>query len=269
MDALMKLRYEGCLSTPALWRGEAAFPYRQITLKEGYNHKGATAVFKSRRLGKLVEELIFYQLKKQDSISWICDNLQIQDGKRTIGEIDALFYRNDQAVHLEVAYKFYLYDTLEQYDQPLGHWIGPNRNDRLDYKLKKLHDRQFSLLFNDLTKPYLERHGLKADQIIQKVCFKAQLFVPYGHTSFAVSPINSKCVVGYYISHRELGILSTCKFYLPQKIDWLIAPYPGVSWIDHSRMIEEVQPLINNGRSPLVWVKDKDDVLTKCFIVYW
>src|SRR5690606_23106204 len=121
-----------------------------------------------------------------------------QDGKRTIGELDALLMTEIGPVHLEIVYKFYLYDPDEGQTE-LSHWIGPNRKDNLLQKLKKLKEKQFSLLYHSKTQPLLDNLGLILDEIKQQVLFKAQLFLPLGHQNTVFFQLNPACVKGFYL----------------------------------------------------------------------
>ncbi len=102
MDLITKLRYQGYVATPPLWKNKDVSAFSQIQLNDDYNDIDDSAMFKNKRLGKLVEEFVFHQLKQNLSVNWICDNLQIQNGKQTIGEIDALFYLDEQPKRLVV-----------------------------------------------------------------------------------------------------------------------------------------------------------------------
>ncbi|MGH1433792.1 MAG: DUF1853 family protein [Lewinella sp.] len=269
MDTKTQLRYQGYLSTPSLWTNGPVSPFKQIELASNTDAIDDTTVFKNQRLGKLVEEFVFYQLKNQKEVSWICDNLQIQKGKQTVGEIDALYYYEGIPIHLEVAYKFYLLDTLENHDEPLAYWIGPNRKDSLFYKLGKLHNKQFPLLHNELTKIHLKNHNLDPKSIKQQLCFKAQLFLPYQDSKRDVSPLNSGCMAGFYISYTKLELFRSLEFFIPTKLDWLVVPNHNVEWITYASALAIIEKDLKNKRSPLVWIKYKDDRLQKCFIVFW
>ena len=269
MDSRTKSRYQGYISTPSLWKINTVSRFKQIELAQKSETPEGSIVFKNQRLGKLVEEFVFHQLRSQDSVSWICDTLQIQEGKRTVGEIDALYYDEETPIHLEVAYKFYLFDTIESYDEPLAYWIGPNRKDSLFYKLDKLQNRQFPLLHNSLTRTYLESYNLDIENIKQKLCFKGQLFLPYKSKDIDVGPLNSECIAGFYISYHKMQIFSALEFFIPTKLDWLVTPNNNVDWINYSAALEAIKLHIDNERSPLVWVKQNDGELSKCFIVFW
>ena len=268
MDLITKLRYQGYVVTPSLWKSNTVSQFKQIELKSNSVIADNSTIFKNRRLGKLVEEFVFYQLKQQKNLTWICDNLQIQNGKQTVGEIDALYYKEDEPIHLEIVYKFYLYDSIENYNEPLAYWIGPNRKDRLLYKLDKLHNKQFPLLYNKSTKPYLESYNLDIKGISQQLCFKAQLFLPYQNKIIDVTPLNKDCITGFYISYDKIELFNTFEFYIPAKLDWLIVPHYNVNWINYNSALDKIEIDINNKRSPLVWVKQNEE-LSKCFITFW
>ncbi len=78
----------------------------------------------------------------------------------------------DEYIHVELVYKYYIYE--KRFNKELYRYIGPNRNDTLIKKLSKLRDKQFPLLFKQVTKKYLE--GIDINKIKQKLCFKANLF---------------------------------------------------------------------------------------------
>jgi hypothetical protein len=269
MDLITKLRYQGYAATPPLWKNTIVSKFKQIELNSEPQNFDGSIVFKNQRLGKLVEEFVFNQLQQEDSVYWICDNLQIQNGKQTVGEIDALYYEENQPVHLEIVYKYYLYDAIENYNQPLAYWIGPNRKDSLLYKLDKLHTKQLPLLYNELTKPYLKTYDLDIKTIEQQLCFKAQLFLPYHNRTIDISPLNPDCIAGFYIAFSKIEIFVNLEFYIPKKLDWLVVPYQNVTWMTYTSVLTTIESEINNKRSPLVWLRHRDTELTKCFITFW
>ena len=269
MDLITKLRYQGYIATPPLWINTTVSQFKQIKLDLKAQNFDESTVFKNLRLGKLVEEFVFNQLQQQETVTWICDNLQIQNGKRTIGEIDALYTQKDRTIHLEIVYKFYLYDTLKNYSEPLAHWIGPNRKDSLRYKLDKLHTKQFPLLYNELTQSYLDTYSIDLKRIAQQLCFKAQLFLPYLERTINLQPLNPNCIAGFYLTFSKIELFATFEFYIPKKLDWLVIPHPNVAWMVYASALALIENEINNQRSPLVWLKDKNSELSKCFITFW
>lgn len=267
MDKLSAKRYQGYKATPSLWRDSSITPFKQIEHPEcpGY----PPTVLKNHRLGKLVEEYLFYQLKQAPGIEWVADNLQIQQEKITVGEIDALYYDHGIPVHLEVAYKFYLYDPLADSVGPLASWIGPNRKDNLALKLEKLRSKQFPLLHNPLAKKRLTELGLEPGSVEQRLCFLGQLYVPYYRQNTDIAPLNPTSVAGFYLPFRQLSALSDFDFFIPEKLDWLIVPHLHVGWIDYATAVTRVEVDIKNERSPLVWLRSAEGDLRKCFVVFW
>ena len=269
MDLITKLRYQGCIATPPLWTNTIVSQFKQIGLDLMTQNLDDSMVFKNQRLGKLVETFVFSHLQHQDGVSWICDNLQIQDGKQTVGEIDALYTHEDRTIHLEIVYKFYLYDTLKHYSGPLAYWIGPNRKDSLLYKLDKLHFKQFPLIYNELTKSYLDTYHIDLKTIRQQLCFKAQLFLPYLDRTINIQPLNPNCVAGFYLTIGKIDLFANFEFYIPRKLDWLVVPHHNVTWMPYTAALALLESDIKSKRSPLVWLKAKDSELTKCFITFW
>jgi hypothetical protein len=263
------LRYNGYLNTPSLFKTDDLLKFDILQLKP--NSKGLvdTDEFKNQRLGKLVEEFVFHQLKQQSQVNIIIENLQIQNGKQTIGEIDALYYNNEQPIHLEIVYKFYLYDSLKSYDNPLSYWIGPNRNDALTYKLEKLRNKQFPLLYRDETQLKLKEFGVNIKKVKQTLCFKAQLFLPYDNETIDVNPLNKACISGFYSSFKTISNFQQYQFYIPVKLDWLIKPHSNVEWLTFDNAKSKIEAFIIQKKSPLVWLKNEKQEFIKCFITWW
>lgn len=269
MDQDTLLRHQGFSKTPFLWKESFPFLYNQLDIKLDNIINDKTQFKEKTRLGKLVEEFTFTQLKQQSKVNWIAENIQIQKGKTTIGEIDALFHFNSKPIHLEIAYKFYLYDTIRNYELPLSFWIGPNRKDSLVYKLNKLENRQFTLLHNPNTTPFLKNYGLNAGEITQLIFFKAQLFLPYNKRSIPIEPLNINCVFGYYFTYKTFNSFSKLTFHIPKKLDWLVVPHNDVDWLNYEQAEMEIDKYIIQKRSPMVWMRYNKDEIHKCFITWW
>ena len=270
MDKSTFLRFQGYSKTHSLFNSNSFTEFNLLQFNSAPKILKDPIEFRNHRLGKLVEEFVFYQLHQQDNVEWIAENIQIQRGKQTIGEMDALFYLNNQPIHLEVVYKFYLYDTLNTYQDPLAYWIGPNRKDSLLYKLDKLKNKQFPLLYKEETQQHLKTFDIDISKVEQQVCFKAQLFLPYNQSKTDVALVNKKCVRGFFISYEDISIFEEAKFYVPNKLDWLIIPHNHVEWLTFVEVKEKIEKQIKDMRSPLIWIKHNDDVpIEKCFITFW
>lgn len=226
-------------------------------------------VTKQLRLGKWVEEFVLFQLEQNTSVGHIIPGLQIQGSKTTIGELDVIFEYNTIPIHLEIVYKFYLYDPKLTSQNPLAHWIGPNRNDTLLFKLTKLRDQQLPLMYHPLSQQKLQEHNLNGDNIEQFVVFKAQLYTPY-HMDFKMEgTLNPSCLKGQYINVKALNVLKSFQIYIPDKLEWLISPTLRVSWLDYTKAKVIILQHIHNKRSPLIWAKDHNSVIKSYFITWW
>ena len=270
MDKNTLLRYKGYASTPSLWLDSNLLTISLIDLPAVDDTTLVNFSIRSKRLGKIVEEFVFYQLKQLKSVKILAENIQIQQDKLTIGEFDALLCFNKNHIHLEIVYKFYLYDNTIENDDRLAHWIGPNRKDSLIQKMDKLEQKQFPLLYNLSTQPYLEKYKIKLEDIKQNLLFKAQLFVPYEHKiSCNIEPLNKDCIVGFYIPFNNLDCLKDYKFYIPKKLDWLISPHTDVHWLNIEQATILIKEFIDNQQSPLIWLNNHVDCPKKCFITWW
>ncbi|WP_179344958.1 DUF1853 family protein [Winogradskyella ursingii] len=269
MDFKTFLHYQGFLETPLLWFDDDVFSLKQFKNDDFKIESHYQLEFQNRRLGKLTEAFTCHQLKQNRNIGWIAENLQIQNGKQTIGELDALFHYKSQTIHLEIVYKFYLFDTIQTYADPLAYWIGPNRKDTLIYKLQKLKGKQLPLLLNKYCEPYLNKFNLKAENINQYVSFKAQLFFPYQVDTIQLDSLNRSCISGFHLSFNKIETLKDFKMYMPSKLDWLIIPHNEVNWLGFDEAKLNIKKEITNQRSPMIWLKDKNNQLKKGFITFW
>ena len=218
------------------------------------------------RLGQRVERFVTTELLEHSNIQVIAENLQIRtENKQTIGELDVLYLEEEQAVHLEIQFKYYLYD-LSLGETEIDHCVGPMRRDTLNQKLSKLRDRQLPLLHTDETQKYLTALGYNSNDFIQKIYFKAQLFIPYGK-EIVLKTLNPACIYGYYICYAALEQLEAAQFYKPKKTDWLLEVTPTVFWLTYLEILPVLQHYQKEGYAPLVWVRQEDMEIFKCFVV--
>ena len=219
------------------------------------------------RLGKLVEKFILHDLDQNTSIEILRSNIQIFQDQITIGELDALIKQLEEYIHLEIVYKFYLYDP--SISTELNRWIGPNRNDSLIQKLHKLKEKQLPLLYRPETANILNELHIKVADVTQRLYFKAQLFVPIDSLETSFPFINNNCVKGFYIRKKNLSFFENHRFYIPAKLDWLIEPHLGVAWISKPNFEVSASKFLNDGKSPLCWIQSPEGNLKKFFIVWW
>ena len=213
-------QYQGFVNTHFLWKS-SFYGLKQIQLAVVNDHAFEAELTKNTRLGKRVESFVSCYLQQIEEISIVQENIQIQKEQITIGELDCILNQEQIPIHLEIVYKFYLYDTSVGATE-IEHWIGPNRNDSLVQKIEKLSTKQLPLLYREETKSYV---NVDIQQVQQKVFFKAQLFVPYANQEIVFEQLNSDCVCGFYIYQHELDEFSDCKFYIPTELNWLLEPH--------------------------------------------
>lgn len=264
---MLQKRYEGFLATPYLLKKESVPNLIPITIPS--NSKSISiAIDETLRLGKYVERLVSFELKQHQNISIIAENVQIQNEKTTLGELDCLLLMENKPLHLEIIYKFYLYDASVG-NTEIQHFIGPNKKDSLIEKLNKLKEKQLPLLHSLVCKKHLDTLNINQNEISQFIYFKAQLFLPFSNQNVKLKTLNNQCVTGFYINQEELKQLSRCKFYIPKKKDWLMLPHTHVNWISYNNFKPKAEAYFKEKFSPLLWVKSKTGAIKKVFLVWW
>ncbi|MBQ0768474.1 MAG: DUF1853 family protein [Bizionia sp.] len=219
------------------------------------------------RLGQRVERFVSAELLQLPNLNILAENCQIKNEERTIGELDCLLLEENTPVHLEIQFKFYLYDPSLGTTE-IDHCIGPMRRDTLNEKLHKLKTHQLPLLYSPETKPLLDSLGLRAETIQQKIYFKAQLFLPL-RSSITLTHLNPNCVYGFYFNYADLPQFENCLFYCPKKTDWLLDVTNTADWQTYTQILPKLDEYKAEKYSPLVWLKHPNGELSKCFIVAW
>ena len=260
-------RYDGFLQTFCLWKNDAVYQLNQFEIVEK-SSKINIEIDEKLRLGKYIERFVSYQLKQDHNITIVCENVQIQQEKRTLGELDCIILKDGNPIHLEIIYKFYVYDNTFG-ENELAHFIGPNRKDSLVDKLTKLKEKQLPLLYSKECSAYLKTIDLDSTGIKQQVYFKAQLFVPISNQNRQLTVLNNDCIVGFYSNQKELEQFSDCKFYIPIKKNWLIQPHQNVNWLNFSQFKNKSDEYLERNFSPLCWLKKPNGAVEKFFLVWW
>ena len=220
------------------------------------------------RLGHRVEKIVSNLIKASTNYKIHYENLQIKQGNKTIGEIDFIIeeIQTKQLIHLELAYKFYLFDPTLSTTQ-LNNWIGPNRNDSLKEKVEKLRDKQFPLLHNPQTRALLT--DINTATIKQQLCLLTSLYVPY-QSNVQLEPKYQKAVKGYYLEYDQFKTLEYKEksFYIPTKKDWGINPVNNKVWYTFQEIESQLNTSIVEKQSVIFWQKDKE-IYSEFFIVWW
>ncbi|WP_439127638.1 DUF1853 family protein [Polaribacter sp.] len=260
-------RYEGYLQTATLWENDAVFNLQQFKI-DSKSSKINIDIDDKLRLGKYIERFVSFELMQQNSIKILVENIQIQQDKRTLGELDCMLLKDDTPIHLEIIYKFYLYDTTIG-NSEIEHFIGPNKKDSLIEKLNKLKEKQLPLLYSRDCKTYLSTLEIAQENIKQQVYFKGQLFVPLATKNIQLTKLNTDCIVGFYMRVNELSKFFNCKFFIPIKKDWLIIPHKNVNWQTFEDFKKSSKEYLDRNFSPLCWLKKTNGELQKFFLVWW
>ena len=264
-----KEMFEGFQNTPLLWENTELVGLKQFRITNTSQTYKPNEPSKLLRLGKWIEAYTSFQLNAEIDVDIIEENIQIKRDKRTIGELDLLLLKDNEPIHLEIAYKFYLYDTRATYSNPLEYWIGPNRNDSLSQKIKKLNEKQLPLLHKAETVSFLKNLNINPFDVKQYVNLKAQLYVPFNMNLNDIYPLNKGCIKGWYLAYESISELKEFQFYLPTKLHWLCEPKLKVNWMNFDEAHSQIRTFIENEQSPLCWVKMPNNALEKCFITWW
>lgn len=96
------------------------------------------------RVGQYFEDLVHFYLKAVRNYEIVEHGLQIQEGGRTVGELDFLYRTADGNLHhCETAVKFYLY--IPESNDSGSQFIGPNAADNFERKTLRLFEHQLRL----------------------------------------------------------------------------------------------------------------------------
>jgi len=258
--------FHGFVRTPQLWRG-AINGIPQLEVAKIQQPRYSNALPPSLRLGHVAEFFTLEYWSHLPDLELICHNIQIEGEHQTLGEIDAILRTETEWLHVEMAYKFYLYDS-EHGTTSLEHWIGPNRKDSLTAKLQRLTDHQLPLIDTIEAKRQLQSFVPRHTPMTSKVWLKAQLFVPLG-AEIDVAPLNPECVQGYYMQTDALQKLEKHSFFLPTKLEWLLEPTAATNWKSLEQITAEIEPILERRFSPLLWTKAPNGTLQKIFVVWW
>ena len=217
-------------------------------------------------LGKKLETFLEVILEFSERYEVITSNLQIIHEKQTLGELDFLIYDcfKHKPLHVEMVYKLYTLDPEFSDHEML---IGPNRKDRFLYKLQKLKNKQFPLLYSEEVNSYLKKHQLKAKNIEQQLFFKARLF---GNCEDLPLPYPIQELHNYYsFSSFQKKDWKNCQFAIPSKVYWMCDSASNKNWITYAQLLKELRPAMEANRSKLVWMKTETGAYDSFFVVWW
>lgn len=244
--------------------GQATFDLSNVRLLHDLDIELPTNL----RLGHLAEKVVAELFKASSNYQLLYENIQVLEGNRTVGELDFLVkdVENDKTIHVELAYKFYLFDPSIS-SQPINNWIGPNRNDSLKQKLDKLKEKQFPLLYYPSVKSILPT--IDIGNTSQALCLLASLFIPYNYKG-TIDPMFQSAVEGYYFDFGVFKSLDEAQkvYYLPNKTEWGMDPACNENWETFSDLEQEIKHCLEEKQAPLVWQRNAD-VYVSYFVVWW
>ena len=270
----MQNQFKGFYQTPSLFKNEFyglnVFELEDINIDDFDINN--IQILQQLPLGKRVEHFFDAIIKNSSRYESILKNKQIIDNKHTFGELDFIVFDKDKNkyIHIEMQYKFYVYD--DSFENEIDKYVGPNRSDTLVLKLQKLKNKQFPLLFKEVTKPYLQ--NIDINNIEQKILFKGNIFLPRHLRNQKLTLINNDCINGYYLSFKEFIQDETFKqmsLFVPHRFDWLSDPCSNKTWKNYEEAKEEITFFANMQASPLIWSKQiiNNKVIIERFFVTW
>jgi len=223
------------------------------------------------RLGNRLERFFSFIIQQSTRYELIAENIQINENKITLGELDFLIYDTDkqEVLHIELAGKLYLYDP--NITEELDRWIGPNRKDSLVRKTATLKQKQFPILFNSATKSILKDFNLESKNIRQRVSYKTRLFLPFATKNDIPGKVNPCNIKGYYVSLNEFlsNSFSDYSYFIPLKQDWIVDPKYGEVWHSHAKILRNLEISLLEKMSPMIWVKKPNHTFETIFVVWW
>jgi len=230
-----------------------------------------TPIPQKLRLGHQMEYVCKQLLDDSPDYEVLLHNLPIREKKQTIGEVDFIVRKisNQQLIHVELTYKFYLIDT--QIPEIIHQLVGPNKRDTFFTKLEKIKNNQFALIHSEAGHNALSQKGVVPTGILQQTCYKAQLFMPFSHNKKDIGPLNSECIIGYWLrlSDFHSDTFSKNQFYIPTKNQWVIKPHLHTNWSSFDDILTSINERLSHQSSPMVWMKKNEIEIDKFFIVWW
>ncbi len=261
----------GFLNTPPLWIHEQ-FGIQQFDFPEVVWHTfEAQAITQHIRLGHQMEYVFKQLIEHSKQYEILLHNLPIKDEKRTIGEIDFVLkhLQSQKLIHVELTYKFYIINP--EISEPMHQLMGPNKRDMFFTKMEKIKNDQFALLHSKEGSEALQKNNIDPLKISHQTCFKAQLFEPYKSNRVSLGPLNTSCVVGYWLRFDAFksAYFKSFEYYMPRKSEWLIAPHDDVLWKSHFETLLAINLRMLQENAPMIWVKKSPTEFEKFFVLWW
>jgi len=262
---------QGFLASPSLWK-EKQFGLQQFEIPPiDLSTFEPQPIPKNLRLGHQIEYIFHQILSHSDSYEVLAHNIQIKKENETIGELDFIirFRESRKLLHIELTYKFYIIDPT--IPEPIHRLMGPNKKDLFYTKLKKTKEKQLPLIRTKEGQKALKNLGIHAEELEQQVLFIGQLFKPYNLKTPSIHPLNTECIVGFWIriSDFESDVFKKYQYHVTYKNEWIHIPHQDVIWLSHDAILQEIQLKHLQKRAPIVWINKNNETIEKCFVVWW
>ena len=264
-------KFNAFLRTPPLWYGNfdglEQFDFPKIDLE----HFQGDPIPKNIRLGHQMEYVFQQLIDYSQRYGISAYNVPIRRDKISLGEIDFILedFHENKLLHVELTYKFYILDPTVA--NPIHQLIGPNKRDAFYAKKEKIKHHQIPLI-----------HSLEGDRVLQdlnidtkvlehRVCFKGQVFIPLDLKKYNLTPLNSECIAGYWMTRDNFSAYyrNSTQFYIPFKKEWPQNPTTELNWQSYQEIKDDLDSQLENKNSPMVWLKKSNGELLKVFVVWW
>lgn len=222
----------------------------------------------THRLGHYFEQLISYWLDRSDRFDLIDANIQIANPKNiTQGEVDLILYDKLEESHQqwELAVKYFLAHS-ENGNQV---YIGPNANDFLHKKLKKLKDKQCKILDSPDGLAYLKEK--KISTITTKLFVKGWLYYHPKQLYCLDSEINSGHLKSWWVYESELEEFLSIdeEFLIIHKKEWLSTAEPKHDLMSKKECIDTIKSLLEKSpRSIYISIYNNKAIDSMGFVVH-
>lgn len=268
----------GFLASPPLWTN-SQFGLQQFTIPSiDLSTFTPQPIPERLRLGHQIEYIFHQIVSHSEAYEVLAHNIQIQKGNDTIGELDFIIRsclparqvrESRKLLHIELTYKFYILDPT--ISEPIHRLMGPNRKDLFFSKLEKTIQKQLPLIHTEEGRETLKNLDINASQLEQQVVFMGQLFTPYNMQIPSIYPLNTACIVGFWIRMHDFiaDVFKKYTYYVTYKYEWIHTPHLDVTWISHFEVLQEIEQKHVQKRAPIVWIKKLDGSIEKCFVVWW
>lgn len=207
----------------------------------------------TKRLGLYYEQLIKFALQNVPHAKLLMHNQPIFDGKRTMGAFDFVYANAEsKIVHRECAVKFYLgIPTSSQSYTKWSDWWGPNKADRLDFKLEKLLNKQIKLSHTQQAQQFLQANQIKID--IQEIDLKGYLFYPFEKNMPAPKDFNPNHLKSYWLEHAQMHHLCQQSWWeiLP-KLRWLSPSISSQQLMSTAELTTHIKEYFQKNPSPVL-----------------